>query len=42
MDLNDWKIIASYTRMEAVADGIQVPISPDIVKEAGIKFIGKS
>jgi len=38
MDLNDWKIIASYTRMEAVADGIQVPISPDIAKEAGIKF----
>jgi len=38
MDLIDWKIIASYTRMEAVADGIQVPISPDIAKEAGIKF----
>jgi len=26
MDLNDWKIIASYTRADAVADGIQVPI----------------
>ena len=38
MELNDWKIIASYTRAEAVADGIQVPISPDIVGEAGIKF----
>lgn len=38
MDLNDWKIIASYTRAEAVTDGIQVPIYPGITKEAGIKY----
>jgi len=38
MDLNDWKIIASYTRADAVADGIQVSIPPEISKEAGIKF----
>ena len=38
MDLNDWKIIASYTRKEAVADGIQVAIYPEIINEAGIKY----
>ena len=38
MDLNDWMIISSYTRAEAVADGIQVPIYAGILKEAGIKF----
>ena len=38
MDLNDWKIIASYTRAEAVADGVQVPVSAEITKEAGIKY----
>jgi len=38
MDLNDWKIIASYTRAEAVADGIQILIDPAITKEAGIKY----
>jgi hypothetical protein len=38
MDINDWKIIASYTRAEAVADGVQVPISQGIAKEAGIIF----
>jgi len=38
MDLNDWKIIASYTRADAVADGIQVQIPPEITKEAGIIF----
>ena len=38
MDINDWKIIASYTRAEAVADGVQVPINPGIAKEAGIIF----
>ena len=38
MDLNDLKIIASYTRAEAIADGYQVPILPEIAKEAGIVF----
>jgi len=38
MDLNDWKIIASYTRAEAVADGVQVPVCTEISKEAGIKY----
>ena len=38
MDLNDWNIIASYTRAEAIADGIQVAIPPEITKEAGIKY----
>ena len=38
MDLNDWKIIASYTHAEAVADGVQVPISSEITKEGGIKY----
>jgi len=38
MDLNCWKIIASYTRKEAVADGIQVPIYSAITKEADIKY----
>jgi len=38
MELNDWKIIASYTRAEAIADGFQVPILPGITKEAGIKY----
>ena len=38
MDLNDWKIIASYTRAEAVADGVLVPVSTEITKEAGIKY----
>jgi hypothetical protein len=35
MNLNDLKIIASYTRAEAIADGYQVPILPEIAKEAG-------
>ena len=38
MDINDWKIIASYTRAEAVADGVQVPVNPGFAKEAGIIF----
>jgi len=38
MDLNNWKIISSYTRAEDVADGIQVRISPKLTKEAGIHF----
>ena len=38
MNLNDWKIIASYTRADAIADGYQVPILPEIAKEAGIIF----
>lgn len=38
MNLNNWKIISSYTRAEAIADGFQVAISPEITKEAGIIF----
>ena len=38
MELNDWKIIASYTRAEAIADGYQVPIPSKITKEAGISY----
>ena len=38
MDLDDWKIIASYTRAEAIEDGIQVAIPTKITKEAGIIF----
>jgi hypothetical protein len=38
MDLHDFKVIASYTRAEAIADGYQVPVPNGITKEAGIKF----
>ena len=38
MNMNDLKIISTYTRAEAVADGIQVPISPEITREAGILY----
>jgi len=38
MNLNNWKIISSYTRAEAIADGFQVAIPPEITKEAGIIF----
>jgi len=38
MNLNNWKIISSYTRAEALADGFQVAIPPEITKEAGIIF----
>jgi len=38
MELNEWKIIASYTRAEAVADGVQVLINPGLAKETGIIF----
>jgi len=38
MNLNNWKIILSYTRAEAIADGFQVAIPPEITKEAGIIF----
>jgi hypothetical protein len=38
MDLNDWEIISSYTRAEAIADGFQVAIPPESSKEAGINY----
>ena len=38
MNFNNWKIISSYTRAEAIADGFQVAIPPEITKEAGIIF----
>ena len=38
MDLDDFKVIASYTRAEAIADGYQVPVPNGITKEAGIKY----
>jgi len=38
MNMMNWKVVSTYTRAEAVADGIQVAISPVITKEAGIKF----
>jgi len=38
MDLQDWKIIASYSRADALNDGVQVAIPREITKEAGIKY----
>ena len=38
MELQEWKIIASYTRAEALSDGVQVAIPREITKEAGIKY----
>jgi len=38
MNLNDWTIISTYTRAEAVKDGLQIAIPKEISKEAGIKF----
>lgn len=38
MDLNDWKIIASYTRAEAIADGYQIPVDSLLREDAGIRF----
>jgi len=38
MNLNDWTIISTYTRAEAVKDGVQVAIPLEISREAGIKF----
>ena len=38
MDLNDLKIIASYTRAEAIASGYQVTILPEIAKDDEIVF----
>jgi hypothetical protein len=38
MDLSDWKIISSYTRAEAVEDGVQVRILQEASREAGIVF----
>jgi hypothetical protein len=38
MDLQDWKIISTYTRAEAVRDGIQIAIPQELSREAGIKY----
>ena len=38
MNLNDWKIISTYTTKEAVEDGFLVRIEDDQSKEAGIKY----
>jgi hypothetical protein len=38
MDLQDWKIISTYTRAEAVKDGVQIAIPHEISREAGIKY----
>ncbi len=38
MDINDWNIISTYTRAEAIADGFQVPVNPKVCREAGIIF----
>jgi hypothetical protein len=38
MELQEWKIIASYTRAQALSDGVQVAIPREITKEAGIKY----
>ena len=38
MDLQDWKIISTYTRADAVRDGVQVAIPQELSREAGIKY----
>ena len=38
MDLQDWKIISTYTRAEAVKDGVQIAIPQELSREAGIKY----
>ena len=38
MDLQDWNIISTYTRAEAVRDGVQVAIPQELSREAGIKY----
>ncbi len=38
MNINDWDVISSYTRREAVEDGVQVEISSEMSKGAGIKY----
>lgn len=38
MDLQDWNIISTYTRAEAVKDGVQIAIPQEITREAGIKY----
>ncbi len=39
MDLQDWKIISTYTRAEAVNDGVQIAIPQEISREAGINYL---
>ncbi len=38
MNIFGWEIVSTYTRAEAVADGVQVAIPQEISREAGIKF----
>lgn len=38
MNVTEWKIISSYTRAEAIEDGVQIAIPEETSKEAGIKF----
>jgi hypothetical protein len=38
MEKNDWQVIDTYSRKEAIADGVQVRIPDQIRAEAGIKF----
>jgi hypothetical protein len=38
MDTQDWNIISTYTRAEAVRDGVQVAIPQELSREAGIKY----
>jgi hypothetical protein len=38
MNVADWKIISTYTRAEAMEDGVQIAIPEEASKEAGIKF----
>lgn len=38
MNITGWKIVSTYTRAEAVKDGVQVAIPKEISSEAGIKF----
>lgn len=38
MDIQDWKIVSTYTRAEAVRDGVQVAVPHELSREAGIKY----
>jgi len=38
MEQQDWNIISTYTRAEAVRDGVQVAIPQELSREAGIKY----
>ena len=38
MNITGWEIISTYTRAEAVKDGVQVAIPQELSREAGIKY----